>query len=320
MFEVLMKKIIFTGYIFFALSFLFGCLNTFAQSSNLQRPNIVTEFNSLIDIKKTKSIDVYLYYGNPTEEKSINPVESQLNIIGEGLVINKNEVYDMYYTAVSENDKTPLPNCNKSFTGQKYKINPSLITDQSFTYGLRSATDPENPSRTKIGNLPPKATGCIKVNLTVIDKANPGNLIEIIFNQNSSNSPSYQNSLKPGLQVVRLSISHSSLCSQGEEEVSGNCLPVCNNSIRDINGNCTDKKYISTNELLSNCYQTSCIPSVSDSGTKEDCKDCNFFDENQVWVNRIIFTSILIFMIICMILLLHLDRQKMVTKEIKTKV
>ena len=170
----------------------------------------------------TQSIPIYFFrYGSSTSDLDIREAIGKITIDGNGFELIPTAFEDWYNgdpnRADSDGNIPPQPVCNASYAGNKYRINPSLATTTSLTYGLQSARNKSAPSGTAtagILNIPgrttnglrEKHTGCIKLEVRVKTGAVNGSISNIAFDQDFAVSPDYQEDRRPGLQVVKLAV------------------------------------------------------------------------------------------------------------------
>lgn len=206
------------------LSLLFGSFAV--QTPNIpvfaRQPDVVQDLASqAIAADRLTEIPFSFSYGNLVSDADIENAVANIIIDGKGLEFVNTSFEDWYYgDPASTTTTTPpqQPACNSSYTGPKYKISPSLTTkipaskDQynNLTYGIQSARSTDIASgASTTDKLLQKHTGCIRGSLKVSKDAVAGDLVDIIFDEDFANSPTYTTEKRPGRQIIKLAIGPS---------------------------------------------------------------------------------------------------------------
>jgi hypothetical protein len=167
---------------------------------------------------RTEPITLFFPYGSASTDIDIANAVSRVTVSDPALQFVTSGFEDLYYGDPNRSDATNPPQqavCNSGFAGPRYAINSSLATTSQLTYGLQSARNPGAPSgASTVDRLRFKHTGCIKVVLAVNSAvAQDGDVVDILFDEDFGNSPSYQCDTSPGgqcsrpaRQIVRISI------------------------------------------------------------------------------------------------------------------
>jgi hypothetical protein len=178
--------------------------------SGFARPaDIVTSLPNPIPADRTAPFTIYFPYGNPNGDIDIRNAVASLNLTGQGFEIVNTGIADLYYGSPTRSDATPppdVPACNNTYNGPVYPISSSLATTTSLTYGLQSARTPGSPSGATTATLREKATGCIRVDIRVAPGAQNGQTAQLIFDEDSANSPDYQEPRRPARRIVNMQV------------------------------------------------------------------------------------------------------------------
>ncbi len=216
----------------FGLIIIFSGL--FSIQGNASLPNIITEHPYPIDPVRSSPITVYFHYGVPSYGDNIEDATAKVQIKGGGLQIVKDSVFDLYYDERDNTGRQKIPSCNDSYDGPEYPVPPNLITSTTITHDLQSAkTQGVQP-----GTLRAHSAGCIRFDV-VVKNAEAGQLAEIIFDQDSKLSQSYDESNRPGKQIIKIRFGEGSECSEGQEYILNQCVDKCaKNETRTLEGEC----------------------------------------------------------------------------------
>jgi hypothetical protein len=154
-----------------------------------------------LDINR-EPITLYLAYGS-NRSPELNDVQFNLSINGESLEIVEERMFDFYET----DTETPFSCGFENST--RYQIDPELVINGSLIYGPSTANDPNSASGQDISNLENGFRGCLQVDLEITENAIPGEIVDIIFNQNpygtlTTNDPEWTN---PRTNISRFKIS-----------------------------------------------------------------------------------------------------------------
>jgi hypothetical protein len=208
-------------------------ITVFTQVSNTfvfaRQPDIVQDLTSqAIVADRQTEIPFSFSYGSIVSDSNIENAVANIIIDGKGLEFVNTSFEDWYYgdpTNTSAATPPQQPACNSSYTGPKYKISPSLVTkvpsskDQynNITYGIQSARSVDIASGgSTVDKLIQKHTGCLRGSLKVSKDAVAGDFVDIIFDEDFANSPTYTTDKRPGKQIIKLAIGKASSSSSSK--------------------------------------------------------------------------------------------------------
>ena len=274
-------------------------VNVFSKTQDNTQPSLQTEITKPIPINYKDLMFVYFRYGNPTKTTVTPNASVHLRLEGQGLVIDKQWIHDLYYQPDPQTKMPPVPLCTNEYDGFDYPISQSLfVNEQELIYGPQSAKVLREPSGNPVSELPPRATGCIRLGLRVSPQAKVGQTVRLIFN------PDYQQSspdTSPGLQTIELYIGpENPSCPEGQEFVQGSCQPVCtNNQFRDQLGRCRDLNQPCQGNL--DWFDGRCIPKCGSKEKRLDSGECVAVADNpwtslfgQIWTVPLIAASVIL--------------------------
>ncbi len=252
------------------------------QPQTKSQPDLQTEVAKPIPKNYSEIMFVYFRYGNPTKTTVTPKAAVSLRIEGQGLVIDRQWVHDLYYKPDPQNKIPQVPLCSNEYDGFDYPISSSLfINEQELIYGPQSAKVLREPSGEAVSELPPRATGCIRIGLRVSPEAKVGDVTRLIFN------PDYQQSspeTSPGLQTIELYIgSENFSCPEGQEFVQGECQPMCaNNQFRDQLGLCRNRSNPCQGNL--DWFDGRCVPKCGAKEKRLETGECVVVNDSS-WIN-----------------------------------
>jgi hypothetical protein len=192
--------------------------------------DVTTNVSTAIAKDRTAPITIYFSYGSATADSDILTAVSKATLDKSDLEFVNTGIEDWYNGSPTRTDaENPpaQPVCNANFTGPKYQISSSLISANSFTYGLQSARNASAPSGSaSVDKLREKATGCIKVTLRVSASAAVGSVVALTFDEDFGNSPSYADANRPGKQIVNFTIGAAQNTSSTPSSVATSSVAV----------------------------------------------------------------------------------------------
>jgi hypothetical protein len=203
-------------------------------------PDIYTQYDKFLDRLSTRTYEVYFPYGSNLIEKEIKNKIINLDITSPGLEIDVNNVYDYYFTneIISNNPNFPKDknlDCTligkyKSLDVQKENVLKGVKIEKEFL--TKNTIKNYKPQSKEI--LPPKANGCIGLTIMINPAiAKTSEIIELVFNENYSNSKDYEESIRPGTNTIAFIIGdNEQKCdiTKGEVYVVGKCRVTCENN------------------------------------------------------------------------------------------
>lgn len=229
----------------------------FSSISVQALPNLSSEISQPVDINSKEIFFVYFRYGNPTATTVIPNIISTLDLSGDGVIIVSDQLFDLYYPTNNNQSIPQIPVCDNSYTGFDYQISSSLLkNEKNLIYGPQSASVLLEPSGAEVSNLPPRATGCLRVGLRVSAEAKVGDKVILNFDPDSKQSAQ---DLSPGKQSITLVVGENQLCSQEQELVLGKCLKKCiEGELRNKEGVCLSMVNIC--QLGKEIFDGKCVP------------------------------------------------------------
>lgn len=172
--------------------------------------DVTTNVSTPIAKDRTAPITIYFSYGSATADADIQNAIAQATLDKPDLEFINAGIEDWYNGSPTRSDaENPpaQPACNSTYSGPKYQISSSLISANTFNYGLQSARNASSPSgAATVDKLREKATGCIKVTLKVSPSATVGSAVKLTFDEDFGNSPTYADANRPGKQIVNFTI------------------------------------------------------------------------------------------------------------------
>lgn len=173
-------------------------------------PEVVTNVSTPIAVDRTTPITVYLAYGSLTSDSDIVNAVARLTLNNPSLQFVNTAFEDFYNGDPNRADSVnppQQPTCNSTYSGPRYAVSPSLISSNTITYGLQSARNTSAPSgAATVDRLREKATGCLRVTMSVSPSATVGAAVRLTFDEDSLTSTSYAEQNRPGLQVINFTI------------------------------------------------------------------------------------------------------------------
>ena len=237
-----------------------------SQASN-RLPDVITTVTTPIPLNQTTPITIYFSYGDPSSDTNIvNPI-STLTLDNSSLQFATAGFKDLYFGDPNRADSVnppQVPTCNSSYAGPSYDISSSLANPFSLTYGLQSARNLTSPSGSNTVNfLREKSTGCIQTSLILSNVAVPGSTVQVIFDEDSQNSPSYALNQRPARQIVVFTIAALSSSSSSSVNTSSSSLTTSSSSLS--NSSSVVSSSVSSSLISSIPSSSSLSPVVSSS-------------------------------------------------------
>ena len=188
---------------------------------------VVTNVSTPIAKDRSTPLSVYLAYGSLTSDTDIVNAVAKFTLDNPSLQFVNTAFEDFYYGDPNRTDATnppQQPTCNSTYGGPKYAVSPSLISNNSITYGLQSARNTAAASgASTVDRLREKATGCLKVTMSVSPSATVGATVKLTFDEDSLLSTSYAEQNRPGLQIINFKIGPA---ANSSSSVSSSAVPV----------------------------------------------------------------------------------------------
>jgi hypothetical protein len=195
-------------------------ITVIAFSSNIvaqaRLANITTTINP-IPADSTTPTTLYIPYGSINSDLDIRNAIATANLVGSGFRLEVAGFQDLYYGSPLRTDAQNPPTeaiCNSAYAGPLYNISPSLATTTSFTYGLQTSRSSSSAGGTSTAGILPsgqsglreKATGCIRLQVSVVPGATAGQTAVLTFDEDSALSVDYQENRRPGLRLYNFSV------------------------------------------------------------------------------------------------------------------
>ncbi len=262
-------------------------LNILASEAENKLPILNTEVAQAVPFDYEEVFFVYFRYGNPTTVTTTPDLSVSLELQGQGFEIDFNWVHDLYYKIDTNQSIPQIPICSNEYDGLDYPISKNLFeNERKLVYGPRSATTLLEPSGESKSELPPRATGCLRIGLRVSKNAVIGQSTRLIFNPDINNSSPEKS---PGIQTIELFVgSLDEVCKNNEEFVKGTCQPVCDsNQIRNKEGVCVDLDKLCPLGL--ELFDGKCVTACTNAEIRNEFGICvekqrdSIYFLNQIW-------------------------------------
>ncbi len=282
----ILKLCLFCFVVVFAIN-LFS-LNIWASEAENRLPMLNTEVAQAVPLDYKEVFFVYFRYGNPTAVTATPNLSVSLEIQGQGFKIDFDWVHDLYYNIDTNQPIPQIPICSNEYDGLDYPISKELFeNERKLIYGPRSATTLLKPSGENKSELPPRATGCIRIGLRVSEDAVIGQSTKLTFNPDINNSSPDKS---PGIQTIELFVGSSDeVCKNNEEFVKGACQPVCDsNQIRNKEGMCVDLDKLCPLGL--ELFDGKCVTACTNTEIRNEFGVCvekqrvPIYFLNQIWI------------------------------------
>jgi hypothetical protein len=192
--------------------------------------NLQTVEISLNDLNQPLAL--YFPYGPVRADAEILNANSRATIDDPRLTFVQNTLQDRYFGDPAAGDDGDQPQgvqcfeyfqATDDYTGPTYQIDQGLVASDSFTYGLQSARNPNVPSGlSTVDRLEYAHNGCLSVFVQFDNAGNfqEGDVIQVIFDEDIDNSPSYPAGDQPYPVVYRFVITAQNLSSSDGSSVS----------------------------------------------------------------------------------------------------
>jgi hypothetical protein len=178
--------------------------------------SVTTTINP-IPADSTTPTTLYIPYGSINADLDIRNAIATANLTGSGFRFETASFQDLYYGSPLRTDAENPPAeaiCNSAYPGPLYNISPSLATTTSFTYGLQTSRSSSSAGGTSTAGILPsgqsglreKATGCIRLQVSVAPGATAGQTAVLTFDEDSTLSVDYQENRRPGLRLFNFSV------------------------------------------------------------------------------------------------------------------
>jgi len=195
-------------------------ISIIALSSNItaqaRLASITTTINP-IPADSTTPTTLYIPYGSINADLDIRNAIATANLAGSGFRFETAGFQDLYFGSPLRTDGENPPTeaiCNAAFSSPVYNISPSLATTTSFTYGLQTSRSSSSAGGTSTAGILPsgqsglreKATGCLRLQVSVAPGATAGQTAVLTFDEDSTLSVDYQENRRPGLRLFNFSV------------------------------------------------------------------------------------------------------------------
>lgn len=257
-------------------------------------PNNYTLHNNYIDSTTANKIyEVYFPYGNQYLTKDVDNISMSLELLGNGLELLPDQLYDYYITDELINSNLNFPkskilDCNllpkyksEELQKDKYLRGRQLQPQEKSKTKISKFTAQSNPNAVS-STLKAGVTGCIGISIKATSSAKAGNISELVFNQNTNQSTGYEENTTPGTSTLAFIVNdNQNRCdlSKGELFVNNQCVPKCepNQTISLTSGKCEIRRRVCNDRedtINGNCYQK-----CSNDKTRDKngiCRDPNY--------------------------------------------